>query len=217
MKLSKFAAASVALVASAAMVFGSVSAANAAYPPNAKITVSGVSKGTASKTYTYKVKTPTSGKVSGEKVVADLNGKTFTATLNSNGDANVKVKFPSKAGRYTLVFSAYGTSAGKIVTVGKAAYISSLKAKSITKKSTKSTTVTGKTAKKGSVTLKFTAPDGSGIKSFSKTVKANSKGKFSYKYSKATKVGTYTVTATFVTSSKYFGSSSKTVTFKKTK
>jgi len=214
MKLSKFAAASVALVASAGLVFGSVSAANAAYPPNAKITVSGVSTGAASKTYTFKVKTPTSGKVSGERVVADLNGKTFSAKLNSNGDANVKVKFPSKAGRYALVFSAYGTSAGKVITVGKVAYISNLKAKSITKKSTKSSTISGKTAKKASVKLTFIAPDGS---SFSKTVKASSKGKFSYKYSKASKVGTYTVTATFVTSSKYFGASAKTITFKKTK
>jgi hypothetical protein len=176
--------------------------------------VSGVSKGDASKTYTFKVKTPTAGSVSGEKVVADLNGKKFTASLNSNGDANVKVKFPSKAGRYALVFSAYGTSAGKVITVGKAAYISSLKAKSITKKSTKSSKISGKTAKKGYVIIKVTAPDG---KTTSKKVKASSSGKFSYTYKGASKVGTYVVSVTFVTSSKYFGASEKSTTFKKTK
>jgi len=216
MKLSKFATASVALLAAGALVFGGSTAANAAYPPNAKLSVSGPSTGAAGATKTYVVRGNVTGSYSGESVVAAIGGRTYTKALSKSGTASLAIKLPSTAGKYTIKFKpSFGSTFTKSVTVGKAASISGLAAQKITKKSDKTSKITGKTADNASVVIRVSGP--SGVKAVAKTVKANSSGKFSYTYSKASKKGTYKVTVTFVTSSKYYGTAVKSTSFKKTK
>jgi len=216
MKLSKFATASVALLAAGALVFGASTSATAAYPPNAKLSVSGSSTGSAGVTKTFTVKGNKTGTYSGETIKAIIGGRTVTRTLSKTGTASVPVKFPSTAGKFTIKFvPSFGSSFTKAITVGKAAPITGLAAEKITSKSDKTSKITGKTADNGSVSLKITGP--SGVSTKYVTTKANSSGKFSYTYSKASKKGTYTVTATFKTSSKFYGTASKTVSFKKSK
>ena len=124
MKLTKLATTGVALLASAALVFGGASAANAAYPPATGISVSGASAGAAGASVTYTVKTTKSGRVSGETVQTTLNGKSNTTYFNTAGIAKVTVKYPALAGKYSVVFSAFGKTASKTITVGKAVALS---------------------------------------------------------------------------------------------
>jgi len=216
MKLSRFATSAVALLATGALVFGASTAANAAYPPSSSFSVSGASQGAAGQTKTYTVQGKKSGDYTGVTVSATLGGRTVTKSLNKDGKANLAVKLPSTAGKYTIKFKpSVGSAFSKSVTVGKAASISGLSAQKITKKSDKTSKITGKTADNASVVIRVTGP--SGVKAVAKTVKANSSGKFSYTYGKASKKGTYKVSVSFVASSKYYGTAAKSTSFKKTK
>jgi len=209
MKLTKLATTGVALLASAALVFGGASAANAAYPPATGISVSGASAGAAGASVTYTVKTTKSGRVSGETVRTTLNGKSNTTYFNPAGVAKVTVKYPALAGKYSVVFSAFGKTASKTITVGKAVALSL----SATDTKTVNSLFTGVTGKGAKVKITVTNPEGVVA---STTVVANAKtGKYQYRYTRATIDGTYTVKAVFVQTSKNFGSSTKTVTFEK--
>jgi len=208
MKLTKLATTGVALLASAALVFGGATAANAAYPPATGFAVSGASSGAAGATKTYVVDAKKDGRYEDETVRTTLAGKSSTTAFNKSGTAKVTVKFPKLAGKYTITFKAFGKTATKAIVVGKAVSLS-LKAAN-TKTST--TKFTGKTGAKATVKISVTTPAG---KVLSTTVKANSKGVYTYTFKKATAKGTYTVKATYVQTSKYFGSSTKTVSFKR--
>ena len=208
MKLTKLATTGVALLASAALVFGGATAANAAYPPSTGFAVSGSSSGAAGATKTYIVEANKDGNFNGETVRTTLDGKSNTTPFSKSGTAKVTVKFPKLAGKYTITFKALGKTATKKIVVGKAVSLS-LKAAN-TKTST--TKFTGKTGAKASVKISVTTPAG---KVLSTTVKANSKGAYSYTFKKATAKGKYTVKAVYVQTSKYFGSSTKTVSFKR--
>ena len=215
MKLSKFATASVALLAASALVFGASTAANAAYPPSARLSVSGSSNADAGDTVNFKIKATIDGDYSGEKVSAFIGGRTVTRSLSDEGTATLPVKFPSTAGEYSIKFTpSFGSSFSKAITVGKAAPISGLSAEKITSASDKKSVISGKTASGATVALKIDGP--SGVSTVYKSVTASG-GKFSYTYSKASKKGTYTVTAYVKDSSKFYGTMEKTTTFKKSK
>jgi len=209
MKLTKLATTGVALLASAALVFGGASAANAAYPPATGFAVSGASTGSAGATKTYIVDAKKDGRYSGETVTTTLDGKSNTTYFNTKGTATVTVKFPKLAGKYTITFKAFGRTATKSITIGKAVALSL----SATDTKTINSLFTGVTGKGAKVKITVTNPEGVVA---STTVVANAKtGKYQYRYTRATVDGTYTVKAVYVQTAGYFGSSTKTVTFEK--
>lgn len=215
MKNSTFATSAVALLAAGALVFGATTAANAAYPPSSRLSVSGSSNADAGDTVTFKVKANIDGDYSGEKVSALIGGRTVTRSLSDDGTASLPVKFPSTAGEYSIKFTpSFGSSFSKAITVGDAAPISGLAGQKITSKSDKTSKISGKTASGAVVALKIDGP--SGVSTVYKSVTAKG-GKFSYTFSKATKKGTYEVTAYIKDSKKFYGTMEKSTTFKKTK
>jgi len=216
MKISKFATASVALLAAGALVFGASTAANAAYPPNATLSVSGSSSAAAGKTVNFTVKASVKGDYTKEKVSATIGGRTVTRSLSESGTATLPVKFPSTAGEYSIKFTpSFGSSFSKAITVGKAAPISGLKAQGISSSSDKTSVISATTAAGAVVALKISGP--SGVSTVYKSVTASSSGKISYTYTKASKKGTYTVEAYIKDSAKFYGTMDKSTTFKKTK
>jgi len=215
MKTSTFATSAVALLAAGALVFSASTAANAAYPPNASFGVSGSSTAAAGKTVNFTVKGSVKGDYSGESVSATIGGRTVTRSLSSSGTATLPVQFPSTAGEYSIKFDpSFGSSFSKAITVGKAAPISGLKAQNITSSSDKTSKISGSTPSGAVVAIKIDGP--SGVATVYKSVTASG-GKFSYTFSKASKKGTYEVSAYIKDNAKFYGTMDKSTSFKKTK
>ena len=201
-KLLRFAA--VVLAACALLVPG-IGQAKAAYPPSVSVMYASpyLSGG-----YSW-VTVYGQDLVSGLSVKASYGKKSTTATLavhsgGTIGNATVKVGslLPSTAGRYAVAFKLQGSALGsadisttQTYTVGTAISIKSFAVKG----TSKGLTITGTAAKNTPVkiTVKF------GSKTYTKTVKAKSSGKFSYAFKKTSK-GTYTVTAQVAPNKKYF-------------